>query len=95
MSEDENTEGYELVMPFVAVASSGGPYDDEAFTAGWRMGALDMLLDQRKPAAHSDTVRTDDLPQVDMIAMRRGYRLAAAESEVVGWTFVELTRVAS
>lgn len=42
MSDEE--QGYGLVMPFVSVASKGGPYDDDAYAAGWAMGALDAKL---------------------------------------------------
>lgn len=35
---------YDLVMPFVTVTSAGGPHDDDAYVAGFEMGALDACL---------------------------------------------------
>lgn len=40
---DEPDE-YALVMPFTVVASVGGPYDDDAFAAGFTAGRIDCLL---------------------------------------------------
>ncbi len=66
---------YEMVMPFVACASQGGPYDDDSFVAGWRLAELDARLaaGPRQPTAA--TVRPCDAQQVDLIAMQHGYHV--------------------
>lgn len=94
MAEDEQPEGYELVMPFVSVASNGGPYDDEAYVAGWRMGGLDARLGLEgilRPLSHEDTIRTSDVPQADLIAMKHGYRLDVEPSEDDAWAFARFS----
>lgn len=90
MSGDEASYG--LVMPFVSVASKGGPYADDAYAAGWAMGALDTRLGAvMRQMSHEETVREVDVPQADLIAMRHGYRMEATPSEVDGWVFCEFT----
>src|SRR5688572_15583154 len=39
-------------MPFVSVASNGGPHDDDSFVAGFEMGALHALLTQPREHRH-------------------------------------------
>lgn len=80
MSDEEQTEGegYGLVMPFVLVESKGGRFEDEAFTAGWALGALDYRLSVDKhnsavPGSHYQ--RVEYQPQADLIAMRHGFTL--------------------
>lgn len=92
---DEDETGYDLVMPFVNVASKGGPYDDSAYCAGWAMGVLDTRLGELKPVSHSETVRTGDRAQADLIAMAHGYAVEFVDSEVAGWTFAEFVRKAA
>lgn len=78
--EDHESFEYELVMPFVACTSQGGPYDDAAFTAGWRLGQLDAELEAAEGHDVHDwcplptaQVHPADLPMVDLIAMRYGF----------------------
>lgn len=68
---------YGLVMPFVVCTSKGGPYNDDAYVAGWEAGALDMALEfaplrpgtiMRLPQAFHAANR----PQIDLIAMKHG-----------------------
>jgi hypothetical protein len=88
VSDEE--QGFGLVMPFVSVASKGGPYDDDAYAAGWAMGALDAKLSAiMRPVCHEETIRTADLPQADLVAMKHGYRLERSPSEDDEWTFCE------
>lgn len=88
---------YELVMPFVVVASAGGPYDDEAFVAGWSCAEVDQALTALAPwrATFQRAVRAGVVPQVDLIAMKHGYRLVhddpAADGERGdGWSMITL-----
>lgn len=76
MSEDEVDFG--LVMPFVVCQSQGGPYEDEAFCAGWSLGLIAAKLSEyavdRVPM--TTVVRTPSLPQVELLAMQHGYLTA-------------------
>lgn len=65
--------GWELVMPFVVVRSEGGPYDDASFVAGWDAAVIDCFLVADRPAECTFDVREPLVPQVDLIAMKRGY----------------------
>lgn len=90
MTDDDQPE-YDLVMPFVACASNGGPYDDAAFTAGYQAGGLDKALEILAAAGASElraTVYTPLVPQLDLVAMRHGFQLdSGACAEAEGWTF--------
>jgi hypothetical protein len=74
-ADADPSQGWGLVMPFVTVASNGGPHDDTAYAAGWEMGALN----ERLAHAHGDrvtaTLRADSVAQADLIAMHAGYTL--------------------
>ena len=88
----DNEAGYGLVMPFVTVASKGGPHDDASYVSGWAMGALDARLGAvMRQMSHEETVRDVDLPQADLIAMKHGYRIESRSSGVDGWVFCEFT----
>lgn len=101
MSEDDThfsdgEKSYDLVMPFVLCMSEGGPYEDDAFAAGWVCGEFDREL---RPGSVwgptlERTVRTAVLPQLDLIAMRYGYQMT---SEHYGpnpeWSYITLTKV--
>jgi hypothetical protein len=63
---------YSLVMPFVTVASKGGPHDDDSYTAGWEMASLDALLAQQ-PAEVAMSLHSANVPQADLIAMRHEF----------------------
>ena len=69
-------EGYVLRMPFVLVESVGGPFDDEAFTAGWTLGALDSAFKQAASVGAVPlpiSVDTKYAPQIELIANRNGF----------------------
>lgn len=94
MSDD----GYELVLPFVCVASKGGPFDDDAFVAGYRLGMLDLELAMLNTLEFSSVAKVVDkrcLDQVDLIAMHRGWRVLHVGFEHEGgWVDVDLDRIA-
>jgi hypothetical protein len=75
---DEDEVACELAMPFVVCRSQNGPYDDEAFVAGWALACIDVRLTQcavdRLPL--NVPVRTPSLPQAELIAMSHGYLTA-------------------
>lgn len=64
---------FDLVMPFVAVKSEGGPYDDDSFAAGFRCATVSMVLAERDRALFAVMAREGELRQLDLIAMRAGY----------------------
>jgi hypothetical protein len=78
---------HELVMPFVAVASKGGPYDDGAYCAGYEMGQLDTLLERGPRGRLERTIRSANAAQADLIAMQHGYVCTAQPApEDPDWT---------
>ena len=92
-------EGYGLLYPFVCVTSKGGPYDDQAFTAGVQVGQIDRALTVAL-AAGADrlraTVRTDLVEQLELVGMARGFPVLIATQvtetaeypAMPEWTFV-------
>lgn len=84
-------ERHTLVMPYVVAHDRGGPYQADAFAAGFTCGALDSRLAH---AVHPITqpVPTGVLPQLDLIAMRHGWTIS---SELLDehWTSVTFTRM--
>lgn len=86
MSDDAE---YSMLMPFIAVTSKGGPFDDASYCAGYEMGQLDAAL-QAGPRLHQVTIRTANVEQADLMAMRYGYTAKAdGPSECGTWTWVE------
>lgn len=87
--EPDDQEAYDLVMPFILTKSQGGPYDDDAFVAGWRLGQIDAVL-AHEGAEWSGIVPTADLPQADLLAMRRDMVLLQTPTEDDEWTFIRI-----
>lgn len=94
-SHDDDCE-MEMAMPFVTVVSRGGSHEDQAYTAGWECGGLDgrlAVLAALGGISLSATIRTENVPQADLIAMRHGYRLrhrpssTAGGEEIPEWSF--------
>lgn len=91
MTEPEETgTAWGLVMPFVVCASSGGPFDDASFVAGYEAGRLAVLLESLATCGGSNTrftVHTALLPQLDLMAMRYGFALISGPcAEADGWS---------
>lgn len=83
---------FDLVMPFVVVVSSDGPFDDDAYVCGFEAGDIDRYLGSDGVyLPWTVTVHTDNLPQLDLIAMRHRYRMLVLEHEepVEGWSLVQ------
>lgn len=74
-------EGLELVYPFVACKSQGGPYDDDAFVAGVQLGRIDASL-QAAAALGLDRaefmVYTTLAGQLELVGMARGFPVVTA-----------------
>jgi hypothetical protein len=67
---------YEMVMPFVTVATKGGPHEDVAYVAGWECGTLDRdlaLATEIRAVPDARVVQAASVPQVDLIAMKHGF----------------------
>lgn len=82
-----------LVMPFVVCASNGGTYDDHGFVAGYEIGHIDGLL-EAEPAELERYVRTETMPQFDLLAMHHGYSLKSEvwDEHPDEWTHVVFTK---
>lgn len=94
MSADPD-ETYELAMPFISCESVGGPYADAAFVAGYQCGLIDEHLDGIKPETLTQVVDPGVVPQLDLIAMRRGYTMKSEpwEDHPDEWAFVTFERL--
>jgi hypothetical protein len=87
--------GWTPLMPFVVVKEHGGPFDAESFSAGYECGNIMRMLDQVPPEVPALvlTVRTANVPQIDMFAMHHGWLAAAVPyGEEAYWSVMELTR---
>lgn len=66
---------FELVMPFLVTASNGGTYEDDAYVAGFEAGRIEGVLQHEALSWAEFTVHADNVPQLDLIAMRCGYTM--------------------
>lgn len=85
---DEGGQEFSLVMPFTVVTSRGGPYDDEAFVAGWACGEIMATLRYRP--WWKGMVREDSLAQVDLIAMHYKLTMVKMTDPEDGWVEVQI-----
>lgn len=90
MSDDDldqpESEKYELAVPFIVCQSQGGPFDDDAFVAGFQCGEVDKALTvaaaANATAVRFPTARTALVKQFELLAMNRGYPIMdVTESE--------------
>lgn len=95
MTGQDDDPGYELVMPFVATESHGGPFDDQSFVAGYAAAQLDQVLRLAAAAQVSSltaTIRVELAGQLDLIGMRWGYGLVVDElASHPGWATATFT----
>lgn len=89
--DEEGVPEYDLVMPFVVVESNGGPYADEPFVAGYRMGMLDAVLEFLEPEEHTAYLEPGVVAQADLIAMRHNYVMTATPHDA-DWSFARFVR---
>lgn len=89
--DDRDEETFGLVMPFVAVVSKGGPYDDPSFVAGYQAGEINGKLESRRIAAATFLIYTTLIEQVDLIAMRHGYTSEVLHRDET-WCQIGVTR---
>jgi hypothetical protein len=87
---------YEIVVPFKVCISAGGPYDDEAFVAGFQAGQIDQAL-QAAATMHAAEVRftvyTTLVKQLELIGMSRGFAAVQVEEcdGLPEWSFISFS----
>ena len=84
--------GSEVVMPLVLCRHAGGPYDDEAFASGWRLGSIAATLTHPGFSALVVSIRPIERLQADLLAMACGYTMAVDHGDA-DWLSVTFTRV--
>jgi hypothetical protein len=89
----ETGEDQSGVMPLVLCRSRGGPYDDEAFMSGWRLGDIGATLGRPGISALAESIRPHERLQADLIAMARGYTMTVEPSSSAEWLSVTFTRI--
>lgn len=89
----ETGEDQSGTMPLVLCRSRGGPYDDEAFTSGWRLGDIGATLGHPGISALAESIRPHERLQADLIAMARGYTMTVEPSSSAEWLSVTFTRL--
>lgn len=81
-------DSYELAVPFIACASQGGTYDDDAFVAGFQAGQIDQALKTASSVmavrVWFPMVRTDLHKQLELIAMNRGFPVVEIDPDEGG-----------
>ena len=91
MLETNQGEG-DTQLPFVLCRSRGGPYDDEAFLSGWRLGDLGATLGRAGVSALAESIRPRERLQADLLAMAYGYTMAVEPSSDPDWLLVTFSR---
>src|SRR5215510_2279256 len=81
-------------MPLVLCRSRGGPYDDDAFSSGWRLGAIGAALAGPGISGLCESIRADERVQADLLAMAYGYSMRVDPSTDPYWLSVTFTRTA-
>lgn len=94
MDDDNGEAAWAPVMPFLPVTSKGGPFDDQAYVAGYEMGLLCRALsDEDATEPISQVILSANVGQADLLAMRFGWHLEAVFPADDGtWTAIELLR---
>ena len=80
-------------MPLVLCRSRGGPYDDDAFASGWRLGAIGAALAGPGISALCESIRAHERVQADLLAMAYGYSMRVHASIDPEWLSVTFTRI--
>lgn len=82
---------YGLMMRIAVTDAGGSPYEDVSWSAGYEMGALNGVLSHH-PREYRAIIRTDNVPQADLIAMKYGYRFSQEVTIVATRTLVSFER---
>lgn len=71
-----------IFVPFVAIASNGGPFDDDAFHAGHEMGRLERDLYHASVTGHRPAarwIRASLRHQADLVSMALNFVMVCRE----------------
>lgn len=94
--DDDESNEYDLIYPFVVCASNGGPFDDDAYTAGVEFGTIAAKL-AAAPTECTEmkfTVRSENVRQLDLAAAHHHWNLTVLEWDSdPSWTFAHFRRV--
>lgn len=82
-----------MKLPMIVTTSQGGPYDDEAFQAGYSLAMVHVSLADPDFQAPSFVVPaySASVPQLDLIAMAYGWSTKVLH-EQDEWSCVLMTR---
>jgi hypothetical protein len=83
----------EAGLPLVLCRSRGGPFDDEAFQSGWRLGDIGATLGRLGVSALAESIRPWERLQADLLAMAYGYSMHVEPSGDPDWLSVTFTRM--
>jgi hypothetical protein len=83
----------QLGLPLVLCRSRGGPFDDEAFRSGWRLGDIGSTLARLGVSALAESIRPWERLQADLLAMAYGYTMTVEASSDPDWLSVTFTRM--
>ena len=83
----------ELGLPLVLCRSRGGPFDDEAFRSGWRLGDIGSMLGRLGVSALAESIRPWERLQADLLAMAYGYTMTVEPGSDPDWLRVTFTRM--
>jgi hypothetical protein len=88
----EISEHPPTALPLVLCHSRGGPYDDESFLSGWRLGSIGATLARPGISALAESIRPHERHQTDLIAMACGYTMTVEPTSSADWLSVTFTR---
>lgn len=95
MTDESDDAVFAPLMPFLPVTSKGGPFDDQAYVAGYEMGLLCCALaDEDAVEPINQVILAANVAQADLLAMRFGWHLEAVFPADDTWTAIELLRTA-
>jgi hypothetical protein len=83
----------EVGLPLVLCRSRGGPFDDEAFRSGWRLGDIGSMLGRSGVSALAESIRPWERLQADLVAMAYGYTMTVEPGGDPEWLSVTFERV--
>lgn len=94
INEDRELDGEgQAGLPLVLCRSRGGPFDDEAFRSGWRLGEIGSTLAGLGVSAMAESIRPWERLQADLLAMAHGYTMRVEPSGDPEWLSVTFTRM--
>ncbi len=94
INADPDDAHLELVMPFIVCETNGGPFEDQAYCAGWEAGVIDCKLMALSAFGQSATdllCVEANWPQVSLILMKHGWNVDESSMSIAdGWVSVKV-----